>query len=215
LVVADIRLHREALAGMLTGEHDIEVVGSADCVEDIEDRVATLHPDVVILDLGSVEGAGLWAHRIAVAGHRPSLVALGVSDTEGDMMAWAEAGVSGYIPPDAGRGEMVRTLRGVAQGEAVYPPRFVAALFRHVASRAGNGVGHDARVTAREREILELMRHGRSNKEIAESLVISIATVKNHVHNILEKLGATRRQDAVARWQGVGPGTQSRTPQED
>ncbi len=201
LVAADIQVHAEALADLLARESDIDVVAAAGSADEAADRVVALQPDLVLLDLCSSDGAELWAHRIASCGHRPSLVALAAAETEAAMLAWAEAGVRGYVAADAGRDDLVVTLRRVARGEAVYPPRFVAVVFRRIAALSAGDFGQGARLTAREREVLELIRRGGSNKEIADSLVISLATVKNHVHNILEKLGATRRQDAVARWQ--------------
>lgn len=210
LVISDVRLHREGVAQILQHEGDIEVVGIAACDSALAQRVAELHPDVLLLDVHSTDGTAA-AQRIAEAGQGTPVVVLAVGETGSEVLAWAEAGASGYIAPECTREDVARTLRSVAQGEAVYPPRVVASLLRRLATLGSHGPSDAARLTEREKEILELLRRGCSNKQIAESLVISLATVKNHVHNILEKLGATGRRDAVARWHIGAPGMPTRT----
>jgi len=204
LVVSDVRLHREGVADILQREGEIEVVGTAAWDNSVARHVAELCPDVLLLDVRSIDGSAV-AQRIAEVGGDIPVVVLAVGETGSEILAWAEAGARGYIAADCTRDDVARTLRSVAHGETVYPPRIVAALFRRLAALGGYGPKNGVRLTDREKEILELMRRGSSNKQIPQALVISYATVKNHVHNILEKLGATGRQDAVARWHPAAP----------
>jgi DNA-binding NarL/FixJ family response regulator len=137
------------------------------------------------------------------------VVALGVTETEPEIIAFAEAGVSGYLTRDASIPELVATIEAVARNELICPPRITAALMHRVATLAV-----DRRVTTpsfplspRELEVVALIDAGLSNQEIAGKLYISLATVKNHVHNILEKLDVATRADAAAwlRRHRVGP----------
>jgi two-component system nitrate/nitrite response regulator NarL len=124
-----------------------------------------------------------------------SFIALAVSETEDHIVAWAKAGVSGYVACDASAGELVTTITAVARGEAPCSPRMAAWLLKEVAALASAPDVEEAdnRLTRREREIVELIERGLSNKEIARDLHIALSTVKNHVHNILDKLQVSRR----------------------
>jgi DNA-binding NarL/FixJ family response regulator len=120
------------------------------------------------------------------------IVALNVP--EAAVIAWAEAGVSGLLEPGVDAAELVQAVETTAGGGTVCSPKLAAVLLRH----AGNHRPASASLTAREREIAALIEQGCSNKEIAERLEIGLPTVKNHVHNILTKLKATRRGQAAA-----------------
>jgi DNA-binding NarL/FixJ family response regulator len=125
-------------------------------------------------------------------------VTLGVDDGDDDVLAWAEAGVSGYVARDASFEDLVETVRAVARGELRCSPRLAATLLRRVTALAGDAPHSATRLTQREREISSLLEAGLSNKEIAGRLYIELPTVKNHVHNILRKVGASRRGEAAA-----------------
>ena len=137
--------------------------------------------------------------RVAANTDAP-VVALGALADEEHVVALAELGVLGFVEPDADLDALVAAVAGAARGEAVFPPRIATTLLRRVSSLGVRRRTVDAAaLTMRESQVAGLIAEGLSNKEIAARLCIEVATVKNHVHNILEKLGVNRRFDAVAR----------------
>jgi DNA-binding NarL/FixJ family response regulator len=130
----------------------------------------------------------------------PKVVALGVPNAESDVLACAAAGVSGYVTREDPLETMVAAIESVARGELLCTPRMAAALFDQVRVLTSNRLpAGTEELTPREREVLGLIEDGLSNKAIGQRLRIELPTVKNHVHNILEKLRVHRRADAVAR----------------
>jgi two-component system nitrate/nitrite response regulator NarL len=201
-IVAQVRLYREGLAEVLGRHEGFVVVGTAAHGEHAPEMIANLRPTVVLVDLDMPHGRELIR---AIADHSPQtrVVALAVPETDADVLGWAEAGISGYVAREAALTELVDTIESVARGETLASPRIVATLFRHVAVLAARSPrSSDPRLTARETEILALIGRGLSNKEIADRLVIELPTVKNHVHNLLEKLNVHRRSEAAALWRG-------------
>jgi two-component system nitrate/nitrite response regulator NarL len=198
VVVSEIRLYREGLVDALTRGNALEVAGTAVSANDVLHRLEQMHPDVVLLDCSAGEPED--ARAILAVAPETKLIALAVSDAEEAVIAWAEAGVAGFITREASLQEVIDTIDGVARGETIASPRLTAALDRHVRlSGAAQAARAEERLTCREREIVELIDAGLSNKEIASRLAIQVATVKNHVHNILEKLQVGRRGEAAAR----------------
>ena len=206
LVVGDVRVHREGLALLLANDARLVVVGCVDVdaaassrQADVEVVLVTAHAHV---DLG----------RIARAS-RAAVVALGVPEAEEDVVALAEAGVFGFVERDATLDEVVADVESAARGDPSCPPRVAAALLNRLtllAQRATEPT--DSTLTARERQVVELIDDGLSNKEIAQRLHIEVATVKNHVHNILEKLQVSRRGEAGARLRLVEGTSHEGTP---
>jgi two-component system, NarL family, nitrate/nitrite response regulator NarL len=199
VVVSDIRLYREGLVAGIARMRSFDVDAADTPVETLE-RVRAGRVDVVLIDLamsGAIELVGVLAHVTKV-------VVLGIREVEEEVIACAEAGAAGYVTRDASLGELVEIVASVARGEMLCSPRIAALLNRRVAAVAGVRRGHHpaARLTPRETEIVALMAEGLSNKQIAHRLSIEFATVKNHVHRILEKLEVDRRADAVARVAG-------------
>ena len=162
--------------------------------------ISDLQPDVVIIDMATRQSLDV-VRSIRRADPRIRVVGFGVQEVEGEILACAEAGLAGYVPCEASLDELVeRTLR-IMRGELLCTPRMAAAMFRSLELRKSaydeGGIG--AVLTAREREVLRLIDGGLSNKEIASSLHIEVSTVKNHVHNLLEKLHVTSRMQAAAQ----------------
>lgn len=203
VIISSIRLYREGLAEVLSQQADIDVVGTLGYPPLGVEALADLRPDVVLMDLGSREGLATL-RQVAHGGPEIRIVALGLPETEGYVVACAEAGAAGYVPREATLDDLVRAIRAAERGEARCSPRVAAGLFRRLArwGRSDPGAEPDGaaiRLTRREREIAGLIELGLSNKEIAVRLGIELATVKNHVHNLLEKLRVHRRGEAAAR----------------
>ncbi len=155
--------------------------------------------DVVLLDARTPNAINAVRQLLsAELGFR--ILALSVPELEPEVMRFVEAGVAGYVREDATLDELVQATESVARGETLCSPRIAAALVRRVAALAAERDANDptTRLTSREREVVSLIEQGLSNKEIARRLSIELSTAKNHVHNILEKLGAKRRTEAVA-----------------
>lgn len=198
LVVDDSQLYREALAVILRQEAWIWSVDTAADASTALRQVTQLAPTLVLLNMSTVESVPLLG---AITSCMPEVrvVALGVSEHE--VAACAEAGVSGYLLRGESLADLVAAMQSAAKGEARCSPRVAATLLRRVATLAAEREPRPglSRLTAREREILALIDEGLSNKEIARRLSIEVRTVKNHVHNMLEKLQVHSRGEAAAR----------------
>ena len=192
-----VRLYRDGIADALRRDPRFEVVGSAASLDNARRDGLPASPDVVLVDLDLAEGVDV-VRALRVEWPAASIVALAVREADEDIISWAEAGVSGLVSRDATLSELLDSVAGAVTDEVPCRPAVAAALLRRVASLPREGIPADARtLTPRELEIVGLIAGGLSNKEIARSLHIEVATVKNHVHHILEKLGVTRRAEAV------------------
>ena len=201
LVISGICLYREGLAEMLDRTGVISVVGSA---SDVSEGLALWNgldepPDVILLDTAPA-GAEVSIRALLNALPDVRVVALAVPNHETEILAVAETGIAGFVTSDASVAELVAAIESVSRGEALCTPSVVAALMRRLASLARSWAEADPiqPLTRREREILELIDEGLSNKQIAQQLRIELPTVKNHVHHILGKLGVHRRAEAAA-----------------
>jgi DNA-binding NarL/FixJ family response regulator len=209
-VVAEVRLYEQGLAQVLERDPRYVVAGTASSVGEGIARMRGLEPlpDVAIVDLIGPGGpAAVGAMRDGIPDLK--VIALGIRELESDVLAWAEAGVDGFVSPKASLDDLMATVDSVARGEALCSPRMTAALLRHVGTlaRSQRSASTPAvTLTARETEIAGLIDQGLSNKEIAQRLCIELPTVKNHVHNLLEKLGVRRRGEAAAAWRGRAGG---------
>jgi two-component system, NarL family, nitrate/nitrite response regulator NarL len=151
----------------------------------------------VLFDM-AVDG-GLEALRRLSSHIELKVVVLGLNEDEGQIVACARAGIAGYVTQDATLHELTQRIREATVGEFRCPPHVAATLLRNLAVPRFADERHivAARLTPRELEIVQLIERGMSNKEIARHLTIQLATVKNHVHNILEKLAVRDRANAV------------------
>lgn len=202
-VAVEVRLYREAIANTVAAAPGLELVGEASSTRELSELVETCRPHVVLVDAALPDV--LAALRQMTASHSSiRILALGLPPREEDIVTVAELGVAGFIGADSSLAELAPAIRMVMNGEAPCTGRIAATLLRRVAAAAdprplANGLEE---LTLREREILELVDAGLSNKEIAGRLVIGIATVKSHIHTILRKLGVDRRAAAAARLRG-------------
>jgi len=203
LVVSDIRLYRDGLAQVFAHERRLAVVGAAADAPAAARMAAEHSPDVALVDMAMPQSVAA-VRGIAAIAPAVKVVALGIRENEQDLIACAEAGVSGYVPRAASVQDLVTVLEGVGRGELLCSAHTAATLWRRVAALAATtgGTTQEQTLTRREREIGTLLEAGLSNKDIATRLGIEVATVKNHVHNLLEKLEVHRRGQAVARLQG-------------
>ncbi len=203
VIVSEIRLYRDGLAQMLAADERFDVVGTMTSCDDGFERIAELAPDVALIDLAAADGPELVQ---ALLQHAPGvkLLALSVTEAEADVIPLAEAGIAGFVTREATLDELLERVESAARGEALCSPRTIALLFKRVATLSGERRGAATTdLTSREREILDLVDQGLSNKEIAHRLTIQVATVKNHIHNILDKLHVSRRGEAAAVLRGV------------
>jgi two-component system, NarL family, nitrate/nitrite response regulator NarL len=200
-IVADIRLYRESLVEVLT-ERGVEVVATADS-EAPTDDLGDPRPELVLVDT-AVADCTATLRRLAQHLPQADVVAIGVPETEPHVVACAEAGVVGYVPREGSLDDLVDTIRDVARGESLCSLTIAASLLRRVATLAAQQRPDTDPLTVRELQIIELIHQGLSNKQIAGQLCIQLSTVKNHVHNILEKLQVRRRADAAARVMSAG-----------
>ena len=205
LLVSDVRLYREPLINRLEQHVAGTIIGVSDTSTLVE-QLNTVEPDAVLLDVRCRE-----SHEVLrlVPAVRPAarLVAFAVSDDDRDIVACAEAGVSAYVPADAPVSDLVVAIQTVVRGDLHLPPQIAAALFRLLAAPdPATTPALAVNLTARERQILALVVRGLTNKEISSDLHIEVATVKNHVHNLLLKLQVKSRSEAAARVkQGLDP----------
>jgi DNA-binding NarL/FixJ family response regulator len=196
LVVDDQAAVRDALAVMLDLDPDIAVVGTAADGEEAVAAVDAHDPQVVLMDLHMPVMGGVEATRRILEG-RPGLPVVVLTTFEDDesILAALRAGARGYLTKDAGRAKIVQAVRGAHAGQAVLDPEVQARLLA-LATR-DPAPETPVPLTAREREILDLIGQGLRNHEIARRLYITEATVKTHINNLFAKADLHSRADAV------------------
>ena len=199
-VVDDNRLVREALAAMLSRVADLNIVSAALADPAFMEQT---RPDVLLLDVGlgdddSLNVAAALSKRFAAT----KVIVMDLLPMSDDIVQFVNAGVCGFMLKDATFDEFVATIRSVAAGNKVLPPRMTESLFSQIAKSVESAgpapVLDDVRMTRREREVIELIGEGLSNKEIAQRLNIASHTVKSHVRNVMEKLALHTRLQIAA-----------------
>jgi DNA-binding NarL/FixJ family response regulator len=196
LIVDDHEVLASSLAMVLDAEDDISTAGVATTLEQARDLIVSLKPDVVLLDHRMPDGDGVAAIP-ALRSLLPSIgvVMLTASSADHVLLAAIEAGASGFLSKTRSIDEVTAAVRAVAAGESVISPELLARLL----PRFGRGKTHTADdLTEREREVLGLVAEGLSNAAIAERLVVSVHTVRNHIASLSGKLGAHSKLEALS-----------------
>lgn len=203
VLIDDNRLLREGLAGLIRKQPDFKVLAASADVEEALRKVRETKPRVVLLDFGLEEHDSLrLTATVRQEVPEARVIVMGLLPLQEDVAAFVRAGASGFIMKDASLDDFLRTIRMVADGTDVLPPQLTGSLFSQIARQAVRGgaapVLAGVRLTQRERQVIDLIGQGLSNKEIAAQLHIAIHTVKSHVHNVLEKLALHTRLEVAA-----------------
>lgn len=195
LVVDDHQMFAESLVRLLNDEPDIDVIGIAGTAEAAHALTKEHRPHVVVLDYGlpDLDGASV-ARVLRDAHHEVEIVMLTGRVDESVLEVAIQAGCRGFVTKDKAASELLGAVRAVGAGEAVIPGPMLANL---VSTLRRDGRSADPELTAREREVLELLAQGLSTKAMADHLVVSPHTVRNHVQRVIAKLGAHSKLEAV------------------
>ena len=198
LVVDDHAMFREGICSLLATYDDIEIAGEAIDGKEAVKKACELAPNVILMDIAMPVMGGLEAMR-RIQKECPSaevLVLTQHEDTE-YILSMIKAKARGYISKTATASELVSAIRTVYRGESYLYPSAATALVEEYLMRAGQEKDEYERLTDREREILQLVAEGRTNREIADKLFISVKTVLRHRTNIMEKLGFHNRTELI------------------
>jgi two-component system response regulator DevR len=199
MVVDDHEVVRTGLRAILEPEEDLEVIAEAGSGDDAVQAIGNPPPDVVLMDVRMGEMSGTEACRLIKSAHPDVRVLMLTSFGEEEaVMASIMAGASGYLLKNAGRSELLSAIRAVAGGQSLLDPSVTKKVMERLASLTQKESDHAVEtLSEREREVVELVARGLTNKEIAEKLIISENTSRNHVSRILDKLGLSRRSEAA------------------
>jgi DNA-binding NarL/FixJ family response regulator len=199
LLVDDERLIRAGLAAIVDAEDDLAVVGEAADGAEVPDAVHRLRPDVVLMDVRMPRLDGIQATRriLETVPEPPRIIVVTTFENDEYVYDALKAGAHGFLLKRTRPEEILRAIRMVAHGDSLLFPAAIRELAARHGGSAGGGARWHAQLTEREGDVLRLMAKGRSNAEIAGDLFVSPQTVKTHVGNILAKLQARDRTQAV------------------
>jgi two-component system nitrate/nitrite response regulator NarL len=192
LLIEDNRLLRDGVISMLKNQLDIKII-AASGNENSEIKIHQLKPDIILLDLGLRNQNSLSIVEVVKKDFPDAkVIVMDLAPLQGDINQFIKAGACGFILKDATLDEFLKTIRAVAEGNNVLPPDLNDSLFSHIVENALKGgklkLTDAIRMTKREREVIELIGDGLSNKDIGQKMNVSTFTVKSHIHNIMEKL---------------------------
>ena len=203
LVVDDHEVVRTGLRTVLDGDDGLEVVGEAATEDEAVSRAEALRPDVVLMDvrLGAEDsaGSGIGACRAIRSALPETQVLMFSSYSEREaVVSSILAGAAGFVTKNVGRAQLLEALHAVARGESLLDSKITGGVLDRLKELASAERAPDDHLSPREREVLALIARGLTNRQIAEQLVISEHTARNHVTSILDKLGFSRRAEAAA-----------------
>jgi two-component system, NarL family, response regulator DegU len=199
LVIEDNRLLREGISAMIKEQPDMKVSAAIGTGENILEKINTLKPNIALLDLGLRNQNSLEIVKsVKKKFSGTKIIAMDLVPVHEEILEFVQAGVSGFILKDATVHDFLKTIRSVAEGNKVLPNNLTDSLFSQIVEYAVRGpkssvLIKSVRMTKREKQVIELIADGLTNKEIAQKLHLSTYTVKSHVHNILEKLALHTR----------------------
>jgi DNA-binding NarL/FixJ family response regulator len=211
LLADDHGLFREGLIALLGSVPDTQVIGEAATGEEAIQRAAELQPDVLLMDIQMPGINGIEAtRRIVRESPQIGVVVVTMFEDDDSVFSAMRAGARGYVLKGADQEEILAVIRAVAAGEAHFGPAIARRLMTYFAAPKPSGRAEAfADLTAREREILDLIARGRNNQEIARELYLNPKTVRNHISNIFAKLQVADRAQAIIRAREAGLGTGS------
>jgi DNA-binding NarL/FixJ family response regulator len=207
LIADDHTLFRSGLRALLNLFPDIQVVGEASTGEETVAKAMEFQPDIVLMDIqmpgvNGIEATRQITHRCPKTG----VIVVTMFEDDSSVFSAMRAGARGYILKDAGEEEVLRAIRGVASGEAIFGPAIARRLVHFFSKPHGESDPIFPELTEREREILDLIARGETNAEIVQRLVLSPNTVRNHISNIFSKLQVADRAEAIIRAREAGLG---------
>jgi DNA-binding NarL/FixJ family response regulator len=206
-VADDHPLFREGLHALAAADPEFEIVAEASTGEEAVERALELQPDIVVMDLQMPESSGIDATRQIVRDSpHVAVLVLTMFEDDDSLFAAMRAGARGYLLKGAGKDEILAAIRAVAQGEAIFGPSLAERLIAYFASAPSDPPQAFPDLTDREREVLELVAQGESNRKIAERLFLSEKTIRNNVSNIFNKLQVVDRSQAIVRAREAGLG---------
>jgi DNA-binding NarL/FixJ family response regulator len=208
LIADDHPLFRDGLRAMLAAAAETELVCEAATGDEAIAQAADLQPDVLLMDLQMPGTNGIEAtRRIRQTSPHIAILVVTMFSDDDSVFAALRAGAQGYVLKGADRAELLRAIIAISRGEAIFSPAIAKRLMRHFATLSAERMPTVfPELTDRERAILELIAQGRSNTEIANRLVLSPKTVRNHISNILSKLQVADRTQAIIRAREAGLG---------
>lgn len=206
LIADDHPLFRKGMRALLIAAQDIEVVGEATTGQEVIELAATLQPDVILMDLQMPGINGIEATRqILHTSPHIRILVITLFEDDASVFSALRAGARGYVLKDAKEEEMLRAIRSVGSGEAIFSPAIATRLIDFFATpRPDASKEIFPTLTEREREILQLLARGSTNHDIAKQLALSVKTVNNYVSNIFSKLQVTDRAQAIIRARDAG-----------
>lgn len=200
IILTPVRLLGDGLASCFSNRADLNTLAVLNDLASLRETLSSTETDVVLIDV--TQGVDLFDVR-AIASEWPdvALVALGLNEQRQEVIRCGRAGFAGYVARDASIDALCQALSEIVAGRLACPPEIAGGLLRALFGREPRTKESELHLalTRRESEVLELLGRGFSNKEIANELCLSVATVKHHVHHVLEKLQLQRRAQAMRR----------------
>ena len=201
LLVDDHILFREGLTSLLNSQPDITIIGSAETVSDAIEKSHSLLPEIILMDFGLPDGTGLDAAKVILAEHPEVIIVfLTMHDDDDRLFEAIRVGAKGYLLKNVPASDLIFYLRGLERGEAAVSASMTTRIMNRIAESKTYQMASSfslEELTQREMDVLRELNTGASNKEIAQRLIISERTVKNHVSSILSKLSVKNRREAI------------------